>query len=359
VALAAILLVGLVSNIAALLAGGERPVGDDFSWRAIANGVPTTALAHFLLHHNPLGNALVTADRVIAWNMVGDLGSRVRKGCGNWLFLTDELESHADSRSALEQNLKIIEQAEGFLRGRHIALAVALVPDKSRVETAELCGVDRAKVLAPRYESAAVRLQASGIAVIDLLRPLQALAGERYYRTDTHWNERGARTAAEAIAESLRHTGLAPRPDQVRFQVRHEPVHERVGDLIRLAGLDRVPLPFRPRGDIEAPTLIEQSAKPGAGILDEAPVPQVAVIGTSFSRRANFTSFLALALTAPVLNKAEDGGSLTKAAIAYFADPAFTAQSPRVIVWEIPERILDQRVANSDLVWAEGLSRGR
>jgi alginate O-acetyltransferase complex protein AlgJ len=380
-ALAAILLIGLASNVAALVSGDGPRAGGDFSREAIVEGEPTAALGRFLLHHNPLADALVAADRVIAWNLVGDLGTRVRQGCPGWLFLADELEIHPDGAAAMSRRLAIVKQVAEFLARRRIALVVALVPDKSRIEAGELCGLDRPAVLAPRYEAALSRLRAAGVAAVDLLPPLETGGGERYYRTDTHWNERGARTAAEAIAAGLRRTGLAPAPGQAEFRVTKGKPHERVGDLIRLAGLDEVPLPFRPAGDEVADSDIATSSRSpvpaladcamslsatsspagrnGTGLLDEVAAPQVAVIGTSFSRRANFTNFLALALTAPVIDKAEDGGSQTRAAIAYFADPAFTAAPPHVIVWEIPERILQTPVAASETAWAAGLAGGK
>ena len=84
--------------------------------------------------------------------------------------------------------------------------------------------------------------------------------------------------------------------------------------------------------------MIEQSAAANVGLLDETPAPELAVIGTSFSRRANFVPFLSLALVAPVDNRAEDGGGVANAAITYFAKPEFLKTPPRAIVWEIPER---------------------
>jgi len=120
-----------------------------------------------------------------------------------------------------------------------------------------------------------------------------------------------------------------------------------------------VPYPLRPRGDEETPTLIEQSAAATVGILDETPAPQLAVIGTSFSRRANFVPFLSLALGAPLDNKALDGGGVTNAAIAYFALPEFAKTPPRAIVWEIPERMIEEPVAESDAHWAETLGDQR
>src|SRR6185437_1905218 len=174
---------------------------------------------------------------------------------------------------------------------------------------------------------------------------------------DTHWNEAGAEIAAETIAASLRDSGFAPK-QKAEFRVSSEAPRERVGDLIRLAGLDRVPYPLRPRGDEEAATVVEQSAAGNVGLLDETPAPELAVIGTSFSRRANFVPFLSLALTAPVDNRAEDGGGVTNAAIAYFASAEFKKSPPRAIVWEIPERMIEEPSTAADERWAAALGVG-
>ena len=192
------------------------------------------------------------------------------------------------------------------------------------------------------------------IKAVDLLQALGARGGEGYYRTDTHWNERGARRVAEAIAADLRRWGLAPAA-QLTFDVTAEPGRERVGDLIRLAGLDRVSRPMRPRGDLESPVRIKQTSKQAVGILDDVAAPEVTVIGTSFSRRGGFIGYMSLVLAAPVANMAQDRAGVFTAAIDYFRNPAFTETPPRVIVWEIPERLLDEPIAASDERWAEAL----
>jgi len=125
--------------------------------------------------------------------------------------------------------------------------------------------------------------------------------------------------------------------------------------LIHLAGLDHVSWPLRPRGDLETPSRIEQKTAREVGPFDDIPPPEVVVIGTSFSRRANFTQFLSLLLGAPVANMAKDGGGLVTAALAYFSNPAFTETPPRVVIWEIPERILDNPITKSEQIEAEKL----
>lgn len=353
-ALLAVLLIGLASSLYTLVGKRSELPAQALSWSAAAAGDTTVALGRFLQHANPLEDPLVTIDRVTAYLVAGDLGARVRRGCDNWLFLTDELALNRDRAANAAAHVRMVEAVADYLKRRHIGLVVAPVPDKSRVQSAELCGVDRPAAIAGRLGDFETRLATAGIAVVDLLAPMQAKGGELYYRTDTHWNERGARASADAIAAALRRTGLAP-TQKAEFRVTRETARERIGDLIRLAGLDRVPYPLRPRGDEEAPTVIAESAAADVGLLDETPAPQLAVIGTSFSRRADFVPFLSLALGAPVDNRAEDGGGVANAAIAYFAKPEFAKTPPRAIVWEIPERMIEEPAAQADLDWVKTL----
>ena len=357
VALLVILLIGLASSLYTLAFKRADLPAADVSWSRLADGQTTAAIAHLLQHANPLEEPLVTVDRVTSYLATGDLGARVRRGCDNWLFLTDELVLHPDRLANAARHVRMIERVAAFLKSRHVGLTVVPVPDKSRIEGADLCGVDRPAAIGSRLANFEVQLGKAGIDVVDLLRPMRAAGGELYYRTDTHWNEHGAKVAADAVAAGLRRSGLAP-TQKAEFRVSTAPERERVGDLLRLAGLDRVPYPLRPRGDEEAATVVEQSAAGNVGLLDETPAPELAVIGTSFSRRADFVPFLSLALTAPVDNRAEDGGGVANAAMAYFAKPEFRKSPPRAIVWEVPERMIEEPVTASDERWAETLGPG-
>jgi alginate O-acetyltransferase complex protein AlgJ len=354
VALLAILLIGLASSLYTLVYKHSELPAAALSGSGLVNGETTAAISTLLQKANPLEDPLVTVDRVVAWLAVGDLGARVRRGCDNWLFLTDELTLHPERAANTATHLRMVEQVSTYLKSRNIALTVIPVPDKSRIEAADLCGVDRPAAVEGRLANFMAQLQGQGLNVADLLRPMSAAGGELYYRTDTHWNERGARLAADTVAASLRQAGFAP-TQKAEFRVKTGPKQERVGDLIRLAGLDHVPYPLRPRGDEEAATDIQQSAAADVGLLDDTPAPELALIGTSFSRRANFVPFLSQALTTPVDNKAEDGGGVTNAAIAYFAGPEFLKTPPRAVVWEIPERMIEEPASAADQHWAETL----
>src|SRR5665213_192671 len=187
VALLAILLIGLGSSFYTLVTKRGEVPAEDFSWPALANGDTATAVNRVLQKANPFEDPLVTFDRVVAWLTVGDLGARVRRGCDNWLFLTDELVLHPDRAANAARRVKMVGEVAAFLKSRNIRLAIVPVPDKSRVEAAELCGVDRPAAIGGRLADFSAQLHQAGIAVVDIEKPIEAVSGERYYRTDTHW----------------------------------------------------------------------------------------------------------------------------------------------------------------------------
>ena len=69
-------------------------------------------------------------------------------------------------------------------------------------------------------------------------------------------------------------------------------------------------------------------------------LPNVALIGTSFSRNSNFFGFVQQALGAPIGDFAKDGGEFSGSANGYFSNPAFKQTPPKLVIWEIPERDL-------------------
>src|SRR5579863_9255590 len=138
VALLAILLIGLAASLCTLAFKRAELPAADISWSDAANGGTTAAVSHFLQQANPLENPLVTVDRVAAYLATGVLGARVRRGCDNWLFLTDELVLHPGRTANAAARVRMVQEVAAYLGRHNIALIVAAVPDKSRVEAAEL-----------------------------------------------------------------------------------------------------------------------------------------------------------------------------------------------------------------------------
>ncbi|HZG20965.1 MAG TPA: cell division protein FtsQ [Herbaspirillum sp.] len=294
-------------------------------------------------------------ERAGSWLLLHDTGPRVRSGCPGWLFLTEELQVHRDAQANAQAKLQAVIALRQKLAQRDIALLVAVVPDKSRIAAAQLCGLSRPAQLEARATQWVAGLQQAGVRAIDLAPTLAPLGASAWLRTDTHWNETGAQAAAAVIAAQVRAAGLQPTPAQA-YQAQPGPLARRPGDLVHLAGLDWLPLRWQPQPEEvaatefkevaaagPAPTAPAEAAKGGDDLddlLGDQQLPNVALIGTSFSRNSNFVGFLQQALGAKIGSFAKDGGKFSGSANEYFSNPAFTQTPPKLVVWEIPERDL-------------------
>jgi len=348
-ALLIFLALGLVSSGYSMLNGTLTLKPDNLSWGSFLDGKLTSELNDNLAS-TPLPEAAALGARYLLWQALGDTGKNVRVGCPDWLFLADELKPYPqreDNALARAQNVIALNAS---LAQRGIALVVVVVPDKSRIEAAHLCGLNRSTLFAGRLEQWLTKLTAAGVVTVDLQPVLQALldAGqEAYLRTDTHWNEAGAEAAASAIAQRIKALNLELTPKQA-FSVTRKDALPRAGDLVRLAGLDKLPVAAQPRADSVAESVFtphgEANAPAAAAddLFGDSGLPNTALIGSSFSRNSNFLAFLEAALGTKIGDFALDGGGFSKSAQAYFTSAAFKDTPPRLIVWEIPERVLEE-----------------
>jgi alginate O-acetyltransferase complex protein AlgJ len=288
------------------------------------------------------------------WNLTGDLGARVRAGCGDWLFLTDELEIHKQRAESAAFRAALASQLDKRLASRGIQLLVAVVPDKTRIEAARLCGIRRPSAFDHRVGGWLESLESQGLDTLDLTATLDGLPGERYYHTDTHWNEAGANAAARAVKDKLRTLGwvTAANGHAITLSTR---LVERPGDLIRLAGLDGLPAFLRPKTELSTQTEVAPVSAAGDDLFGDESLPAIALVGTSYSRNSNFAPFLEHHLGEPVANLAKDGGDFAGAATAYFDSATFKDTPPKIVVWEVPERVIEMPVQDVERQWLEKL----
>lgn len=85
----------------------------------------------------------------------------------------------------------------------------------------------------------------------------------------------------------------------------------------------------------------------GGGLLDEA-VPEVVLLGSSYSVNANFHGSLQQALGAAVTSLAQAGGGFHGAAEAFFGGATFRETPPRLVIWEFPERVMGQPITPAE-----------
>ncbi len=333
---------GLLSNAYSVFVQDHQLLPEQVDWHGFIDGKVTSAIARNMAQA-PLPSEMAKVQRAAGWLLMDDLGRQVRQGCPGWLFLTEELTPHAHGASHAQQRADTVQAVRERLRARNIELVVAVVPDKSRIAADQLCGLTRPADFGPRAADFTAALAARGVAALDWTAALAPLGDQAFLRTDTHWSEAGAQAAAQALRQQLAGSGRAPKADRQYTVTRGEPA-PRLGDLVRLAGLDWLPPSWQPAGETAVTSRFAQapgSAAAGADdLFGDAGLPRTVVIGSSFTRTSNFVPFLAAELGVEVANFGREGGKFAGGANAYFASAAFKQTPPRLVIWEIPERDL-------------------
>lgn len=352
--MAILMLAGFVLNLDRLLIDGVELRASKNNLSAILDGTASTDLAADLAD-TALPVEAAKMQRAASWLLLADLGPKVRKGCPEWLFLTDELTPHSNGSAARLERANQVKSVEQFLAERQIRLVVAVVPDKSRVMDQHMCSLQRPEAMATRAQEWVARLRADGIHALDLTQALSASKTPAFLRTDTHWSPAGAEQAARAVAQAVHAVYAEPLTPQQQFETIAQGAPARPGDLVRLAGIDWLPARLQPALE-NVPKLAFKSPLPASSndvppseddLFGDTRLPTVALIGTSFSRTSHFGDFLSQALGTPIANLAKDGGGFTGSAQDYFQSSTFKETPPRVLVWEIPERDLELPLSNT------------
>ena len=347
-AMVAILIVGFGLGIATLVSPGpQRRLADTMTLEAFLSGRTAGAVNHAMAHDLPIGDWLSDAGGILRWRVFASGGPQVTVGCDDWLYLTEELRPWPGGDTAMKARADTLQAIAKALSAQGIALQVVLVPDKARVEQAHACGVPYSVQSQGRYAAFAKML--TGLPVVDLLATYGGLHNPLCYRTATHWNQDGAAIAAAATAAATDAPIARDRP----FATSFGPEEDRAGDLLRLMSLDHVAdlaIPLRPLPDRERPATTKETNPPAdtGSLLDDAPVPEVALVGSSYSVNANFQGALEQALSAPVGQFAQAGGAFWGSARDYFRSQAFKETPPKLVIWEIPERVVNQPIGDEE-----------
>ncbi len=351
-----LLLAGLAASVLSLKQVTSEEWEEIRDPAKILSGESTRQFTKLLNKYFVLGKTFNQVEHGIQWNLTGDLGASVRGGCGDWLFLTDELDVYPDAAKSALFRAQLAGLLEQRLQQRGIKLLLVVVPDKTRIENAHLCGLQRAGGFDNRIVNWLATLKS--VATLDLTATLVATPGERYYHTDTHWNEAGANAAAQAVAKRLAELGWAGMTPG--SQVTLNPVlSPRSGDLVHLAGLDGLPGYLRPKVEMAQVTRVTPVQVASDDLFGDAGLPTIALMGTSYSRNSNFAPLLEHHLGEPVANVARDGGDFAGAAIDFFAGSTFRSNPPKVIVWEVPERVIEAPLKEVERKWLTSLNAGR
>lgn len=312
---------------------------------AFLKGDTTAAVSRKLEQQLPLRTRFIGLANSLRYLVFRGGGDEVKVGSSGWLYLTEEYRAGRDDAENLRTRVKLLSNANTLLREQGVALLVVPVPDKSRMQSSTVPALFGDNPHDSRYDDALNGLRAADVPVVDLREALALdnhVAGSTYYRTDTHWNQTGAKAAAAVVAKQAGALGSCSAPTTYRTTAAGRDA-SRPGDLIRMMGLDSVgnlwrPAPDRERAETTAAVATE-SAGLGNSLFGDVAVDYV-LTGTSFSLRGNFHGALQQALACTVLNVAQDGAGFLDSTRSYLRDDAFKGSKPKVLIWEIPERFL-------------------
>ncbi len=358
---------GLFSTIYATSFGKLNLFPNGLSWSPFLNGDVSQAFA-LALADAPVPSSAARIERGVSWVVAGDLGPRVRRGAPGWLFLNDELTVHDQPQRNVSQRKADVLRVQKTLSALGIKLLVAVVPDKSRIEASQLGMLHRPGRYEQRASQWVAELKLAGVNALDLTETLSAFKQKHaaaFLKSDSHWTEQGANAAAIAVSAEVQRLKIVASPTQ-SWVIDKRTESRRPGDLIRLAGVDWLSTALQPEQDIAQETTFkaDHSTKsiPGSGsasatetgaqtddLFGDADLPNVVVIGTSFSRTSNFVLFIEKELNAKVANLARNGGDFSGAMNAYLSSVAFKKTPPKLVIWEIPERVLQQKASKDSI----------
>lgn len=300
------------------------------AWR---DGAVTAALDLKVRQGVPSSPALDAGLRGLLYALTGDADPQVRAGCPDWLFLAEESASTPHGAANLLARVRLAAQLRAALARRGITLVSVPVPDKVEQAGARLCGLavsSQARGRAAAWSAATDH----ALLQIDLRR---GWPRPGYWRTDTHWDRGGAAFAAGRVSATVR-AMLPPGTTAMRERVGSVP-QRRIGDLARLAGIERNAPPFAPAGEYDQERVLE-IARAG-GLLDDVAVPPVLLAGSSYSLNSGFLDALQLALGREVSQQSRAGGGFSGALLELLAHPA-RLDGVSVLVWEWPLRTVYQ-----------------
>lgn len=261
-------------------------------------------------------------------------------GMDGFLFSAEEYESDPDAQANLAANVDFIARSARTIEAAGAKLLVAIVPAKARVYPGQTGRYIWPPEPESRLQRAAGLMQERGIITIDLSGALTAAKSNElvFLKTDTHWTSFGASVAAAAIAAKARAVADLGAEAPVTMIAGEAAPHE--GDLLRYIRLGPLAKTLGP--ELDALVTWSANIETGETLLGDTSIP-VALVGTSYSAdpRFSFRAFLADALKADVLNVAAEGKGPFDPMTEYLASTPFRDTPPKLVVWEIPERFLD------------------
>lgn len=302
--------------------------------------------------------------RMLQWqyDLFGDVGPKAIEGRDGWLFYRPDVDylarpsfqeerfylgsfdtTVAGKRVNLRNPLVAIRDVQRQLAERGIHLVVVPVPGKPTIYPEKLAGREVSVGSSPTLRLID-SLRASGVDVVDLVRPLRAsklgAKTDLYLHRDTHWSPAGLAIASELVARKLLSLPeIAARRDSSRY-VSRDTLVERWGDICEMTSLPRRHAIWKTE-TVRSARVYDAAGAPYA----DSDTSAILWLGDSYSRiyqtdapkAAGVIAQVALRTGQPIASLVNDGGASTVVRRKLLQKPGLLKHA-KVVVWEFVER---------------------
>lgn len=331
---ALLVLAVIFSGLAAVLTRGHEALGEMLrttTVKDLTNGHFAQQVDRAIFNAVPRSSTLDGLVIGAQYRLLHDAGRQVQAGCGDWLYSMEELRADRHDRDNMAFRAELLQRLVRAIKQSSARLVIVPVPDKADQVEDQLCGI-RATQSRLRNQFWNELTRVEGALVVDL-RNHWTKPG--YWKTDTHWDQAGARFAAEQIARAVART-LDPGQDAVKLL--DGSLRQRAGDLARLSGLTDAPHSLAPAPEQERELKVEISRS--GGLLDDTPEPQIILAGSSFSLNSGFFEYLEASLSREVAQVSQPGGGFAGALLETLDKRAGSLEKVKIVIWEWPMRSL-------------------
>jgi hypothetical protein len=230
--------------------------------------------------------------------------SSVLKGSDGWLFYADDggIEDYANIEPLASSDLaswrEALVRTRSWLQERGIGFVFTIAPDKAAIYPEFVPRSVHPVAVHSRTDQLLAAVADTRVAAVDP-RPelIGAKSRERlYFKTDTHWNDRGAWVAYRQIIEAVRRQVPATPPPWSRSEFEAVDIEVPGQDLARMLGLARVLhetdlrlIPARPRRArvVDPAGITDPMSEVGQLVTEiaDARLPRAVIFRDSFGSR--------------------------------------------------------------------------
>jgi alginate biosynthesis protein AlgX len=255
------------------------------------------------------------------------------QGRDDWLFRT---EVDLDTQFTLDEGVYAgLARLVKSLKAHGTQVLLLDLPRRGLLTAEQLLPADRsrydARAALANYRRVLQRFRDIGFIVPDYGQLADKPDGTEYFfHRDGHWTPEGARRTADLIADTVKALPMYAGLRKKTFVTKRQGLQRHPGVLAIVASQIC-------GGNYPAEVVQGYSTAPDESkLFDEDPLPEITLVGTSFSATSayHFAGFLQQALQTDVLNAALTGGNFDGALMQYLPSEAFQKSPPKLMIWE-------------------------